>query len=49
MICEWGSGLWTEVWSASEVKQKINKYTNNNNNNKVFVSKFRVNYGFLTN
>ena len=21
-VCEWGSGLWTEVWSASEVKQK---------------------------
>ena len=29
--------------------KKINKYTNNNNNNKPFVSKFKVNYGFLTN
>ena len=32
-----------------KLNKKINKYTNNNNNNKPFVSKFRVNYGFLTN
>ena len=23
-ICEWGSGLWTEVWPTSEVKKKKN-------------------------